>query len=185
MAILDSEISRTLSAYLQCYPEEVNLLAEPVRLLAQGANFASRRNFEMHVTVGALLVREGSEVLLVDHLAYGIPLQPGGHLEPTDDTLISAAVRELVEETGVDPDGLYLASPIPVYVEFGEVPARPAKDEPAHAHLDFGFSFVAASARTDVGRIQESEVRGARWYPLSVAEQLVGHRIARAVTTPA
>src|SRR5258708_6770879 len=57
----------------------------------------------MHVTVGALLVRRGAEVLLVDHLAYGIHLQPGGHLEPTDATLIGAAVRELVEETGVDP----------------------------------------------------------------------------------
>ncbi|RSM36167.1 NUDIX hydrolase, partial [Actinoplanes sp. ATCC 53533] len=156
---------------------------EPVKLLAQGAGFASRQNFSMHATVGALLVRGGTEVLLVDHLAYGILLQPGGHLEPTDSTLISAAVRELVEETGVDPSGLFPASPIPVYVEYGRVPARPAKDEPEHFHLDFGYSFVTAQA--DMGRIQESEVRGAAWYPLSTAERLVGHRISRAVTAPA
>ncbi|MEU9505393.1 NUDIX domain-containing protein [Micromonospora sp. NPDC048170] len=137
----------------------------------------------MHVTVGALLVRNGAEVLLVDHLAYGIPLQPGGHLEPTDSTLIDAAVRELVEETGVDPAGLFPASQLPVYVEYGAVPARPAKDEPEHFHLDFGYSFVTTQA--NVGRIQESEVRGVAWYPLPVAERLVGHRIARALTTPA
>ncbi|WP_328384523.1 NUDIX domain-containing protein (plasmid) [Micromonospora zamorensis] len=185
MPISDSDISGALSAYLERYPDEAESLSEPVRLLAQGANFASRRNFLMHVTVGALLVRGGTEVLLVDHRAYGIPLQPGGHLEPTDSTLVGAAVRELVEETGVDPSGLFLASEIPVYVEFGRVPARPVKDEPEHFHLDLGYSFVTVTAQADVGLIQESEVRGAAWYPLSVAEELVGQRIARAVTAPA
>lgn len=182
MPISDSDISSGLSAYLECYPDEAVRLSEPVKLLTQGRGFASRRNFSMHVTVGALLVRGGIEVLLVDHLAYGIPLQPGGHLEPTDSTLISAAVRELVEETGVDPSGIFLASKIPVYVEYGRVPARPAQDEPEHFHLDFGYAFVTDQA--DVGHIQESEVRGATWYPLDVAERLVGRRIARAVTAP-
>src|SRR4051794_10633977 len=109
MAISDSDISYALAAYLECYPDDAAALSEPVKLLAQGTGFASRRNFSMHVTVGALLVC-GTQVLLVDHRAYGIPLQPGGHLEPTDRTLIGAAERELVEETGIDPSGLALAS---------------------------------------------------------------------------
>jgi hypothetical protein len=53
----------------------------------------------------------------------------------------------------------------------------------AGRNLDIGYSFVTAHA--DVGRIQESEVRGAAWYPLAVARRLVGHRIARAVSAPA
>jgi 8-oxo-dGTP pyrophosphatase MutT (NUDIX family) len=183
MAISDLDISSAMSAYLDCYPDEAASLSVPAKLLTEGAGFASRRNFTMHVTVGALLVRDAAEVLLVDHVAYGIPLQPGGHLEPTDASLIEAAVRELVEETGVDPAGIVPASNVPVYVEFGEVPARPAKDEPAHFHLDFGYSFV--TMQTDIGDIQESEVRRAAWYPLAEAEQLVGHRIARAMTLSA
>lgn len=183
MAISDSAISSALSAYLEHNPGEFGALSEPVELLAQGRGFASRRNFVMHVTVGALLVRGGAEVLLVDHLAYGIPLQPGGHLETTDSTLIDAAVRELVEETGVDPGGVYPASQDPVYIEFGRVPARPAKNEPEHYHLDFGYSFVAEQA--EVGQIQESEVQGAAWYTLAMAEHLVGSRIARALTAAA
>ncbi|WP_217370543.1 hypothetical protein [Nonomuraea antri] len=63
MAISDLDISRALSAHLDCYPDEAALLAEPVRLLSQGRDFASRRNFPMHVTVGALLVRSGVEIL--------------------------------------------------------------------------------------------------------------------------
>ncbi|MFD7123494.1 MULTISPECIES: NUDIX domain-containing protein [Streptomyces] len=53
----------------------------------------------MHATVGALLVRGGREILLIEHRAYGITLQPGGHLDPTDATLVDAAVRELALPT--------------------------------------------------------------------------------------
>jgi 8-oxo-dGTP pyrophosphatase MutT (NUDIX family) len=183
VVIANPDISHALSAYLQCYPDEAALLSEPVRLLSGGGDFASRRNFPMHVTAGALLVRGNAEILLVEHLAYGITLQPGGHLESADATLIGAAVRELAEETGVDPGKVFPALQTPVYIEYGRVPARPEKDEPDHYHLDIGYSFVTADA--DVGGIQESEVRGAAWYPLAVAERLVGPRIARAVSAPA
>lgn len=69
----------------------------------------------------------------------------------------------------------------PAYDEFGRVPARPAKGEPDHYHLDFGYVFSTAEAES--GRIQESEVTGAVGYPLNLAERLVGPRIARTVTT--
>lgn len=92
-------------------------------------------------------------------------------------------MRELAEETGLDPAKVLLASQTPIYIEYGKVPARPVKDEPEHYHLDIGYSF--ATAQADVGDIQESEVTGAAWYPLAVAERLVGPRIARAVSAPA
>jgi len=178
MTIDDSEIAAVLAAYLGSHPEEEATLAEPLRLLAEGGNFASRRNFSMHVTVGALLTRDG-EVLLVGHLAYGILLQPGGHLEPGDTSLIGAAVRELSEETGIDPAAVDPVSGEPAYIEFGRVPARPLKDEPEHFHLDIGFGFTTQAG--DVGRLQESEVTSAAWYPLDEAVRLVGPRIAKAV----
>ncbi|TMR09278.1 NUDIX domain-containing protein [Nonomuraea turkmeniaca] len=180
MAISDADILSTLSAYLERHPDEAELLAEPVQFLSQGGDFASRRTFPMHVTVGALLVRNDAEILLVEHCAYGIMLQPGGHVEPSDSSLIVASMRELTEETGVDPDTILLVSQSPAYIECGPVPARPEKGEPGHYHLDIGYAFVTAHA--DVGRIQESEVKGAGWYPLAEAERVVGRRIARAVS---
>jgi hypothetical protein len=90
MAISNRDISVGLAGYLERYPDEAALLSEPMRLLSQGGDFAARRNFPMHVTVGALLVR-GAEILLIGHRAYGIVLQPGGHLEPADSTLSGAA----------------------------------------------------------------------------------------------
>ncbi|MFG1929007.1 NUDIX domain-containing protein [Cryptosporangium sp. NPDC048952] len=106
-------------------------------------------------------------------------MQPGGHLEPADVTLLDAALRELAEETGINPATVLPASPAPVYVEYGRVPARPDKDEPAHYHLDFGYSFTTEDAT--IGRIQESEVTTAAWYPLRRAEALVGRRVTRAI----
>jgi 8-oxo-dGTP pyrophosphatase MutT (NUDIX family) len=183
VSIADSEIASAVAAYLDQYPDEKALLAEPLQRLTEGNNFASRRSFPMHVTVGVLLTRGGTEVLLVGHRAYGIMLQPGGHLEPTDTTLIGAAVRELVEETGIDADAVVAISQAPVYVEYGWVPARPLKDEPEHFHLDIGYAFATVAG--DVGTIQESEVTSAMWYPLAEAQQLVGSRIARVFSPPA
>lgn len=179
IGISDADIRVVVAEYLERYPEEAKPLEEPVRQLSQGVDLAWRRTFPMHVTVGALLVRS-EEILLVDHRAYGILVQPGGHLESVDSTLIGAALRELVEETGVDPGQISAASHAPVYVEYGRVPARSAKDEPEHFHLDLGYSFIA-SAHVGVGFIQESEVGAATWYPLAEAERLLGHRINRAV----
>lgn len=182
MAISDSAISSALAAYLGRYPAEAQFLDEPGQLLTQGTGFASRRNFPMHVTAGALLVRGGCEVLLIEHRLYGLTLQPGGHLEPEDATLLYAAVRELTEETGVDPSTIVPASQAPVYIEYGAVPARADKSEPGHHHLDIGFAFTTTNG--DIGHIQESEVSGASWYPLPQAERIVGHRITRAVNPP-
>jgi 8-oxo-dGTP pyrophosphatase MutT (NUDIX family) len=179
MPISDADISAALLDYLSQYPEETESLGEPLSMLAQGRSFASRRTFPMHVTVGALLTRVGQEILLVHHRAYGILLQPGGHLEPADTTLTGAAMRELAEETGVDPLEITPASSAPVYVDYGRVPGRPDKNEPPHHHLDFGYAFVTMDA--DVGDIQESEVLGAAWYPLAEAARLVGPYILRAV----
>jgi 8-oxo-dGTP pyrophosphatase MutT (NUDIX family) len=184
VAITGSAIADVLAGYLERYPDEAGQLSEPLRLLARGRDVTSRRTFPMHVTVGALVVRGGSEILLIEHLAYGILLQPGGHVEPTDADLCAAALRELTEETGLDPADVRPVSRMPVYIDYGPVPARPAKDEPAHHHLDLGFVFRTAHARVDVGPLQESEVAGAAWYPLATAERLVGPRIARAVSEP-
>ncbi|GAA0977731.1 NUDIX hydrolase [Nocardiopsis tropica] len=178
MTITDELISTTLAVYLGQRPDEAGALAEPVRLLRRGRDFASRRTFPMHVTVGALLVHREAGILLVRHRAYGLLLQPGGHLDPGDTALAGAALRELVEETGVEAGTVSLSSRVPAYVEFGRVPARPDKDEPDHCHLDFGYAFT--TARAEIGRVQESEVTGADWYPLPLAERLVGPRVARA-----
>ncbi|MFI5979158.1 NUDIX domain-containing protein [Streptomyces sp. NPDC051452] len=118
--IRHADINQELAAHIRRYPDEATPLSEPMRLLTRGG-CTSRHDFPMHVTVGALLVHAGTEILLVQHRAFGILLllQPGGHLEPSDATLLDAALRELAEETGVDPQQVVRASRAPVYIEYG------------------------------------------------------------------
>jgi 8-oxo-dGTP pyrophosphatase MutT (NUDIX family) len=92
----------------------------------------------MHVTAGALLDR-GTEILLVERRAYGIVLQPGGHLAPADVMLAGAAERELTEETGIDPSMVSRVSQTPCTSSTaGSRPGR-RRDEPDHFHLDFRY----------------------------------------------
>lgn len=178
MPIDNDDIRTALAAYLEQHPEESEMLAEPLRMLDTTADLASRRSFPTHVTVGALLVREGAEVLLIEHRAYGITLQQGGHLEQDDVGLTDAALRELVEETGVEPTTVVCVSNIPAYVEYVQVPARPDKDEPVHHHLDIGFLFTTECRK--IGNVQQSEVTGAARQPVDAIEQFLGQRLARA-----
>lgn len=53
-----------------------------------------------HITVACVVEREGRYLLVREHTDQGLRLnQPAGHLEPGE-TLLQAAVRECLEETG-------------------------------------------------------------------------------------
>ena len=59
------------------------------------------------VTVATIVVRDGAFLLVEEETRSGVRLnQPAGHLE-AGETLVAAAVRETLEETGyrVDTDG--------------------------------------------------------------------------------
>ncbi|MET4926023.1 NUDIX domain-containing protein [Streptomyces sp. PSRA5] len=67
--------------------------------------------------------------------------QPGGHIEPSDNTRLQAAGCELAEETGIPPCVVTPHSEIPLHIEVHHIDASPTKDEPAHQHIDFRFRF--------------------------------------------
>ena len=57
---------------------------------------------EKHFTASAFVLNPHREVLLVHHRKLGVWLYPGGHIE-FNETPDDAALREVVEETGVCP----------------------------------------------------------------------------------
>jgi 8-oxo-dGTP pyrophosphatase MutT (NUDIX family) len=71
-----------------------------------------------------------------------------------------AALRELAEETGIDPDLVTPISPIPLHIDVHPIPANPAKDEPDHQHFDFRFLFRTDA---DVSGLQAEEVLDYSW----------------------
>jgi 8-oxo-dGTP pyrophosphatase MutT (NUDIX family) len=96
-----------------------------------------RGDAEGHVTASAIVVLPpGDRIVLVSHRKLGGWLQPGGHVEPEDESVFGTALREVREETGLDR----LESPLGRSILDLDVHAIPAfGDEPPHFHYDVRF----------------------------------------------
>jgi 8-oxo-dGTP pyrophosphatase MutT (NUDIX family) len=145
-----------------------------VALLEQASDPFDRTAYEPgHMTASAVVLSpERDRVLLVHHRRLGRWLQPGGHVEPEDATMVHAARREVIEETGVRlADG---AAHV-VAVDVHPIPA--ARGEPPHYHHDVMFRLQAADeALAPPGRSV------ARWCPVSGLEHYdVDEPLQRAV----
>jgi 8-oxo-dGTP pyrophosphatase MutT (NUDIX family) len=129
-----------------------------LRFAAELAEPFSRSQPEAHFTASAAVVDPaGRRTCLVDHVKLGRRLQPGGHIEPEDESPAQGALREAREETGLDVR-LHPFAPRPFDLDIHEIPAL--GDEPPHLHLDLRYLVIA-----DGGEPAE----GAHWVPLEEA----------------
>jgi 8-oxo-dGTP pyrophosphatase MutT (NUDIX family) len=124
-----------------------------------------------HVTASAFILNQARDsVLLISHAKLQLWLQPGGHVEPTDEDVLQAALREVHEEVGLDdvqllPPGLF-------DVDVHRIPAYGS--QPAHEHFDVRFSFTTQHGAAVAG----SDADAVRW--VRIAELLhAGTRAAR------
>jgi 8-oxo-dGTP pyrophosphatase MutT (NUDIX family) len=136
--------------------ERAPVVARMIDLLAAPSAFSRTSLDPGHFTASAIVVcPENQRVLLIHHVKLGRWLQPGGHIEPTDTSLLAAAEREAIEETGaLGLEPLY-AGVFDVDVHL--IPA--SSKEGAHAHFDVRYAFRAQTDRLAAS----AEVRAARW----------------------
>jgi 8-oxo-dGTP pyrophosphatase MutT (NUDIX family) len=111
-----------------------------------------------HVTGSALVLdHTGTHALLTLHPRFGRWLQLGGHCEPTDPDIVSAALREATEESGIDDlsiDPVLAALHVhPVTCSLGVLTR----------HLDMQF-IVHAPADAEIAVSNES--LDLQWWPL-------------------
>lgn len=89
-----------------------------------------------HVTVAAVIEREGRFLLVEEHTAAGLCLNnPAGHLDPGE-TLVQACIRETLEETAYhfQPTAL-----VGVYLSRTGSPVQPAGESRDVTYLRFAF----------------------------------------------
>ena len=110
-----------------------------------------------HVTAsGFVLSPDRTCLLLVWHQKLGRWLQPGGHIESSDEGLVAAQRREIEEETRLtDLEWLGVFD-----VDIHRFPARGV--EPAHAHFDVRSAFVAGTWEVAAG----DGVDESKWFDL-------------------
>jgi 8-oxo-dGTP pyrophosphatase MutT (NUDIX family) len=132
-----------------------------------GDSFLRSRFDPGHFTVSAfVLPPDGSSLLMIFHAKLGRWLQPGGHVEPSDSNLQTAARREVVEETGLPDEAFEDGSGAPFDLDIHAIPRN--ETEPGHLHFDLRFQFRARS--TVLGPADDRH--GARWVGLNEAFEL-------------
>ena len=148
-----------LSAWRPVDPGLESLRHAVLAFLDARADACLRECAPGHLTASALVLdHTGSHALLTLHPRVGRWLQLGGHCEPSDASLVAAALREATEESGIagltigpTPAALHVH---PVTCSLG-VPTR---------HLDVQF-VVRAPAGAQITRSDES--LDLRWWPLA------------------
>lgn len=153
-----ADAHRVLSGWKPADGQQESLRHAFLTLMDARADACMRACEPGHVTASAVLLDStGQRVMLTLHPRVRQWLQLGGHCEPEDATLAGAALREAVEESGiddlaVDPEPLHL-DVHPITCSLG-LPTR---------HFDVRF-VVRAPAGAEPVRSDES--LDLRWWPL-------------------
>jgi len=128
-ALLDS-----VSAYAPGTPDELRSRDRIRDFLTRSTDNFLRPNPAGHMTASAVIARGPSpEFLLLWHRKLDRWLQPGGHLEPSDESAFAAALREAREETGIEAYSFPIADRI-LDLDVHPIPAHGS--DPPHFHYD-------------------------------------------------
>jgi ADP-ribose pyrophosphatase YjhB (NUDIX family) len=162
--------------FLASRPERLSELGVIDTLWSDDLDMGHRNTYPAHFTASAFVVAD-TKVLMVKHLVIGKWLVPGGHLE-TGEPPDAAAVRELLEETGVQGKLLFQD---PIDIDCHLIDANPGKSEPEHFHIDICYLMTP---RNETLSIDHGEVEGAAWVPWSELTSSRLHRVLEQLRSP-
>ncbi len=155
---LHDDARRLLARWRAPDARQEGLRREYVAHLDAHADGLVRTCLPDHVTASTVVLSpDGEQVLLTLHAKAGEWFQLGGHTEAGDATLAGAALREALEESGLDELEL---DPEPVQLDRHEVSFCGGR--PGTRHLDVRFLAVARPGRAHAVSEESVDVR---WWP--------------------
>lgn len=180
---MNSEPLDIIKTYLKYFENETKNLNCLINFIEQSKkqdeNIYSSTNTVGHITAsGFIYVKDIKSLLLLEHKKLGRFLQPGGHVENTDNTTLDTAKREVYEETGLENLELVkLCSDkeIPFDINTHLIPENPAKNMPEHYHHDFRYLFTMDKI-SDI-KIDLNESNNYKWIKISDLQEIDDFKI--------
>jgi 8-oxo-dGTP pyrophosphatase MutT (NUDIX family) len=156
------ELTNLLRRYGTGHPEEALARDRMLALLDLEGAFDRGHFNPGHFTASAFVLSPDRDAfLLIFHKKLSRWLQPGGHVEESDDSLLATARREVAEEVGIQDMSIVAEEGALFDIDIHGIPAR--RDEPGHEHFDVRYLFQALS----LDFTKSDEVAGARWVPFT------------------
>ena len=169
---MDINIFKIVQDYTNFYESEKDDLIQLKDFITNEKDIYNSKNPIGHLTAsGYIYAKEDKKILLLAHKKLNRLLQPGGHAEPTDTSLLNTAIREIYEETQLDNLELLNIFPdknIPFDINTHFIPENPKKDMPAHYHHDFRYLFIVEKS-TNIN-IDFNESNNYQWIPIKDLE---------------
>lgn len=163
MSDLRADADRVLRAWRPRAADQQGLREEYLAFLTEHPAAMARTNRIGHLTASALVVdHRRARVLLTLHPKVGRWIQLGGHCEAGDGSLAAAAIREVVEESGIDDVAL---SAEPIDLDRHPVRCGDGMSE----HLDVRYLAVVAD---DAVPTISAESLDLRWFDLDALPDL-------------
>jgi 8-oxo-dGTP pyrophosphatase MutT (NUDIX family) len=151
-----AQLKGQLAAYSPLDEREQGYRKRMLELCEAGDPFGRKSFVPGHFTASAIvLAPQRDAVLLIFHKKLELWLQPGGHVDPSDPSILHAAEREVMEEVGISGSDLGDRGILDLDIH----PIPGFGSEPAHEHFDVRFLFQARSREFE----KTDEVAAARW----------------------
>lgn len=163
--------------YLIKYPNDTHAI-KTLDFVKSTNNFWKREHLEGHLTASAwVLSVDKTQVLMTHHKSLDNWFQLGGHIETEDKTVFDAAIREILEESGLEPVKSISCEIFDIDVHW--IPEN-KKGVPGHFHYDVRYLFFADASQPILFDANESNE--VCWVPIaSIDEKSTQESVLRMV----
>lgn len=135
-----------------------------IRFLDQNDDSLKRTNLTAHFTASAWIVNPARDkVLMVYHNIYDSWSWTGGHADGEPD-LLSVAIKEAREETGVK--ALKTLRREPVSLEIITVDGHEKRGVYVPSHLHLNLTYLLEAEENQILTVKEDENSGVQWIPV-------------------
>lgn len=156
---LEADAHRLVSAFMPRSERDRAAQADFASFFGADGGPVHREAGPDHLTASCVVFDASLEhTLLVFHRKGQFWVQPGGHVEDGDDSVVSAALRELREETGIVTESP--AAPLAYDLDHHGLSSRFGA---CASHLDIG---IAAVVDRDAALTVSDESEDVRWWPV-------------------